>query len=140
MSTKASSEGIRDANRLQVGGMGIPQATIQARGPSRMLVLLVVLIVFLVGCAAILGVEALVRGWRDAAEQEHEKQDGESERLEDPELADEVLTDPDDFDDAFLDLPEAGFATKPERGDVVRTGAEVGHMKSHPFRRTLHAE
>jgi hypothetical protein len=138
MKTKAVSEGIGDADRLQVNGMGIPQATIQARGPSRTLVLLVVLIVFLAGCAAILGVQALVRGWRDAAAQEQEEQAAESEP-EDPELADELFTDPDDLDDAFMDLPEADFATNPERGDGRATGAEVRH-KSHPLRRALHVE
>lgn len=138
MSTKAVSEGIRDADRLQVSGMGLPQATIQARGPSRMLVLVVVLIVILAGCAAILGAQALVRGWRDAAAQEQEQQVGVAEP-EDPAVADDLFSDPDDLDDAFLDLPESEFATNPERGDSQATGAEVRH-KSHPLRRALHVE
>lgn len=136
MKTKAVSEGIADADRLQVNGMGIPQATVQARGPSRLLVLVVMLIVFVAGCAAILGVDALVKGWREAAAQEEELVD-ESEP-EDPELADAVYADPDDLDDAFMDLPEADFATNPER-DGRTVGAEVAH-KSHPFRRALHVE
>jgi hypothetical protein len=139
MNTKALSEGIRDANRLRVSGMGVPEATIQARGASPMVVFLVMVIVFLVGCAAILGVQAVVRGWRHAAEFERETADLESEP-DAPAFADDLFAEPDDLDDAFLDLPEAGAATKPERGDTLPAGAEVRRIKSHPFRRALHAE
>jgi hypothetical protein len=139
MNTKAVSEGITDANRLRVSGMGVPAATIQAKGASPMVVLLVMVVVFLIGCAAILGVQAVVRGWRHAAELEKELEDSESEP-DAPAFADDLFAEPDDLDEVFLDLPAAGVATNPERGDTLPSGAEGRRIKSHPFRRALHAE
>ncbi len=73
LSTKAVGEGIPDASRLQVTGMGAPQATLQTHGPAGTVVILAVIIVFLLGCAGILGVEALARGWRMAATRDEAK-------------------------------------------------------------------
>jgi hypothetical protein len=70
LDSTAALEQVPSANRLQVSGLGTPQVTPEARGPSDAIGLLVITIVFVLGCAGILGVRALVRGWRAASARE----------------------------------------------------------------------
>jgi hypothetical protein len=70
LNSKAALEKIPDADRLDVTGMGAPQATLEAHGPSNVMVLLVFFIVFVLGCTGILSIQALVRGWRSASRSE----------------------------------------------------------------------
>jgi hypothetical protein len=70
LDSKAALQRVPDAARLQVTGLGVPQATTAARGASDVVAIVVVIVVFLLGCLGILGVLALVRGWRAASARE----------------------------------------------------------------------
>lgn len=67
LDSKAALERVPDADRLQVVGLGAPQASTASRGPSDLIAILIMISVFVLGCACILGVVALVRGWRAAS-------------------------------------------------------------------------
>ena len=94
LNSKAALERIPDADRLQVDGLGIPQAGTEVRGPSNLIAVLVFVVVFVLGCAGILSVRALVRGWRAAAvreqlgdEGQHDQPIDDGQRAWDRELA-----------------------------------------------------
>jgi hypothetical protein len=70
LSTKAAAERIPDAQRLQVNGLGVSQAHTVSQGPSKIVAVLAMIVVFVLGCFAILGVVALIRNWRAADERE----------------------------------------------------------------------
>lgn len=84
LDTKAATEKIPEAGRLRITGMGSPQATTESRGPTAPIAILLAIVVFVLGCAAIVGVPMVARSWRAAKSFE----DGERE----PTLA------PDDLD------------------------------------------
>lgn len=75
LNSKAATEQIPDAQRLHVTGLGVPQAETATRGPSSILAVGAVIFVFGLGCAAILGVLALIRGWRAASPPERAQHD-----------------------------------------------------------------
>jgi hypothetical protein len=64
LDSKAAVEDVPNAKRLRVTGLGSAQAGKAARGPGLGTAILVALIVFGLGCAAILVVSAVWRGWR----------------------------------------------------------------------------
>lgn len=70
LDSKAALQRIPDAQRLQLDGLGTPQAYTAARGPTRVYALVATLLVFALGCAGVLGALALVRGWVEAVELE----------------------------------------------------------------------
>ena len=70
LSTKAAAERIPDAQRLQVNGLGVSQAHTVSQGPSKIVAVIAAILVFILGCFAILGVVALIRNWRAADERE----------------------------------------------------------------------
>jgi hypothetical protein len=70
LDSKAAVQRIPDAQRLQVSGLGAPQAQMSARGPKDVFAVAAVIFVFGAGCAGILLVLALVRGWRAASARE----------------------------------------------------------------------
>jgi hypothetical protein len=70
LSTKAAAERIPDAQRLQVNGLGVSQAHTISQGPSKIIAVIAMIVVFFLGCFAILGVVALIRNWRAADERE----------------------------------------------------------------------
>ena len=65
---RAAIEQVPPARRLRVSGLGPAQASAVTRGPSRALAFGVVIFVFGIGCALVLGGLALVRGWRALAQ------------------------------------------------------------------------
>ena len=67
LDSKAVDESISDSRRLRVRALGTAQGHAAARGPSRMMALFLTIVLFLVGCALILAMSALVRGWHTAA-------------------------------------------------------------------------
>jgi capsular polysaccharide biosynthesis protein len=70
LDSKAADEQVDDRRRLRVRGFGGGQASEVKRGPGGMVAVGAGIFVFLMGCAAILIVSALTRGWRVAAASE----------------------------------------------------------------------
>jgi hypothetical protein len=70
LNSKAALQKVPDADRLQVIGLGAPQASTQVKGPSNVLAFIATIFMFVLGCAAILAVTALRRGWQAAAARE----------------------------------------------------------------------
>jgi hypothetical protein len=110
LDSKAALQEIPNADRLQVTSLGAPQATTEVRGPSNVIAIVVVILVFALGCAVILGVLALARGWRDASAREQLGDDGL--------LVDDVATDDLVFDQEEDEEPAPADdrpALRPER-------------------------
>lgn len=72
LSSRAAAEQVSETNRLQVGELGLNQATTQAMGPSNSLAVIVFLLVFMLECGLIIGVPSLRRAWRAAGLRERE--------------------------------------------------------------------
>jgi hypothetical protein len=72
LDSQASQQRVSQADRLVVTGLGAPQAELVVRGPSKVIGFVVFLFVFALGCAGVLGVLALIRGWRAASANERE--------------------------------------------------------------------
>jgi hypothetical protein len=70
LNSKAALQRIPDADRLQVIGLGAPQAADEAKGASGVLALVVAILLFLLGCGGVLAMNALRRGWQAASERE----------------------------------------------------------------------
>jgi len=70
LASKAAEERIPDAQRLQVTSLGIPSGTDSTQGPGLATTVIVMILVFCLGCAGLLGVAAVRRNWRAAAEAE----------------------------------------------------------------------
>ena len=66
LDTTAARQHIDDAERLQVTGLGRPQATVELKGPSTILAIGVAILLFIMGCAAILALATVAGGWRRA--------------------------------------------------------------------------
>jgi hypothetical protein len=104
LDSKAALTQVPDADRLQVTGLGAPQATTQVKGPSNAIAIVVVIFVFALGCGAILGSVALARGWRAAAARE---QLGGDQLLVDDVATDDPLFDFDEDDEQPAPAPAA---------------------------------
>lgn len=76
LDSTATLQRIAQPNRVQLIGLGAPQASTEVRGSSRAIGLVIAILVFVLGCGGILAVVALVRGWRAASARE---QAGEAE-------------------------------------------------------------
>ena len=70
LNSTAALQRIAQPDRLQLIGLGAPQASTEVRGSSRAIGLVIAILVFVVGCGVILAVVALVRGWRAASVRE----------------------------------------------------------------------
>jgi hypothetical protein len=70
LDSKAATQRIPDAERLQVSGLGAPQAGMAARGPKAVFAFFAAIFVFGAGAACIVVFFALVRAWRIAAVRE----------------------------------------------------------------------
>jgi hypothetical protein len=68
LESKAALQSIPEAKRLQVTGLGVPQATDVVRGSHDLLALVAIVVIFLGGCAGILLAFSLARDWREASE------------------------------------------------------------------------
>ena len=75
LDSKAATERIPDAGRMQITEIGAPQVTTQTRGPTALVAILVVLFVFALGCAAIVGFPILARSWRAVEAFEEQERD-----------------------------------------------------------------
>ena len=70
LQTVAGIDRVPDARRVVVRQLGHARSATVSRGPSRLMALGAAILVFAFGCVAILGIFALVSGWRRAAELE----------------------------------------------------------------------
>jgi hypothetical protein len=66
LDSKAAGEQVADRRRLKVSSVGIKPGRVERRGPGLLIGLGAGILAFLFGCATILGVSALSRGWREA--------------------------------------------------------------------------
>ncbi|MEA2155445.1 MAG: hypothetical protein QOE11_1585, partial [Solirubrobacteraceae bacterium] len=66
LDSKAAGEQVADRRRLKVSSVGINPGRVERRGPGLLIGLGAGILAFLFGCATILGVSALSRGWREA--------------------------------------------------------------------------
>lgn len=78
LDTRANDETISDRRRLQVRALGTAQGHPASRGPGKKVGLAVIFFVFLAGCAVILAISALSRGWRAAVAAENAEPDDRS--------------------------------------------------------------
>jgi hypothetical protein len=96
LNTKATDDSVDATRRLQVRSLGTAQGMISERGPASLMAPVVVLLVFLGGCALILVVSALNSRWREAIEAEKglsEPLEGDDDELE-PEEWPEPIEEP----------------------------------------------
>jgi hypothetical protein len=109
LSSKAAVQRVPDAKRLQVDGLGAPQARDVSRGPRRLLALLAAIAVFAAGCAAIVGVSWFAGAWREASGDEQAR----FMAAERPDPRDDVADDGlvDAIDDPHLATASSGQAT-----------------------------
>jgi hypothetical protein len=70
LKTVAGIDKVPDARRVVVRQLGRARAETVSRGPARLMAVAAALFVFGFGCVAILGIVALVSGWRRAADLE----------------------------------------------------------------------
>jgi hypothetical protein len=92
LDTTAASQQVPDADRLQVTGLGAPQAEVSARGPGPAFAIVVMILVFGLGCGLLLLALTVARKWRAASVIELE-----IEEEEDP--TDDALAREDESDD-----------------------------------------
>lgn len=83
LDSKAEAETVSETRRLRVRALGTAQGQVAARGPGRLMALAVAIVVFVVGCAIILVLSALVRGWRTSAALEDDFGDFDAGSLSD---------------------------------------------------------
>jgi hypothetical protein len=112
LDSKAAVQQIPDAQRLQVNGLGAPQAELVTRGPKNLFAVAAVIFVFGLGCAGILAVLALVRGWHAASGWEGSSGVGLLGEDEGVDLLGE-----DEGDDVDLDPPPTEPAAVSANGD-----------------------
>ena len=115
LDSKAARQRIADANRLHVTGLGAPQATVETRGPSATLAIVLAIVIFAFGCVGILAIFALGRSWRAASEREELEDEAAT-----AESALHPVDDPvdDSIDDWFADQPRPALVA-PASGDVT---------------------
>ena len=66
----AGADNVPDARQVVVAELGPARSSVESRGPAQFLGIVAGLFVFLLGCAAIVGVTALASGWRRLAAME----------------------------------------------------------------------
>jgi hypothetical protein len=118
LDSKAAAQRIPDAERLQVSGLGAPQAEMAARGPKAVFAAFAAFFVFGVGAACIIVFFALVRAWRTASAQE-----AATRYYVPDEVWDDVSGDParaparDDWSDDWISPASPALVAVPPPGD-----------------------
>jgi hypothetical protein len=70
LASVASTDKVPDERRITVRQLGPARSELEVRGPGAMIAIIAVLGLFGFGCATILGIQALIGGWRQASELE----------------------------------------------------------------------
>jgi hypothetical protein len=122
LDAKAAEEKVAAASRLRVTGLGEPQVGVEVHGPGMPMALALTIFLFLGGCAAILGLFAVIRAWKTVSAEEQLEEYGSRDRL--------VVVD-DDFGEPGTDEDEPSRST----GDVGRVPPERGSRKGRSRRR-----
>ena len=91
LDSTAARQRVPDADRLQVTGLGAPQADVEVRGPGPVMAILVMLLVFGLGCASLLLALAVARKWRAASESEQLESEAPIDDAVDPDVRDDWL-------------------------------------------------
>jgi hypothetical protein len=132
LDSKAAAQRIPNVQRLQVTSLGVPQARTVARGPKNIFALAAVLFVFGLGCAGILSVSALMRGWRDAAAEEEDDRSDDNQRPGPRAVADPA--------EAAGSTPGDSWLSAPHRPSlVVAQSPEPERIPERPRRRVRSA-
>jgi hypothetical protein len=63
LDSQAEVQSVPEDRRLRVSGLGAAQAGVGVRGPSQMLAVVLTIVIFTIGCAVLLLVQALFRSW-----------------------------------------------------------------------------
>jgi capsular polysaccharide biosynthesis protein len=113
----AGSDRVPEARRVVVRQLGPARFATVSRGPGKIFAVIVAFVVFLLGCAVIVGVSALVRGWRRLADMEDASEEASSGPAE-------VFEDDDRGGWRSRELPsairgEAPEESRPPRVDIV---------------------
>ena len=87
LDSKAAQQQVPDADRLQVTGLGAPQADVEVRGPGPVLAIVVMILVFGLGCGALLLALAVARKWRAVSEIEQLEDEGPIDDAPEPDAA-----------------------------------------------------
>lgn len=119
LDSKAASQAVPNARRLQVGPLGVTEAETTARGPRDLFGAAATLIVFGLGCALILSVLRLKRGWRAAILEERLPATSSGARSNGAGASSQ--------DSAVPDAPAAGAT-----GDTTRDRTRDDDTKSKP--------
>jgi capsular polysaccharide biosynthesis protein len=120
LASVVNDTGVPSSRRLVVEKLGVPGAATQNVGPSRLIAFIVTLIVFVIGCASLVGVSALIRGWREAAalEQAFDAAPDPFGSVSPRAAEDEEEIDDDD-DDEDAGTPRRGFLRRRAAGGLA---------------------
>lgn len=120
LASVVNDTGVPSSRRLVVEKLGAPGAAAQTVGPSRLIAVLVTVVLFALGCAALVGISALIRGWREAAAIE-QAFDASSETFGPvpPVPADEEEEADDEDDDEDAGTPRRGFLRRRAAGGLA---------------------
>jgi hypothetical protein len=119
LDTKAAEQRVPGAKRLQVDGLGPPQARDVTRGPRRLIALIVALVVAIGGCAGIVVGSRIAAAWR---EEQADEQPGEPAGQE-PVAAPQVHSGQNRLDVAGMAPARSG---RFEAGKRAREAARLG--------------
>jgi hypothetical protein len=122
LNTKAAQQRVPGAKRLQVDGLGAPQAADVTRGPRRLIALIAVLVVALGGCAAIVVGSRIEAAWRAEQAGEEPAEPAES-AVREPVAAPKARSGPKRPDDATIAPARSG---RFEAGKRAREAARLG--------------
>jgi hypothetical protein len=122
LDTTAASQQVPDADRLQVTGLGAPQAEVSARGPGPAFAIVVMILVFGLGCGLLLLALTVARKWRAASAIE--------QQLEDEDPTEDALAREDESDDWVTAQPRPTLL-------VPRAAAERSHEREERKAKSL---
>lgn len=144
LDSTAAGESIPDTQRLQITSLGVPQGTTETRGPTKTIGVLVLILVFVLGCGGILAGSALRRRWRAAAEQEQLEAEGSARPTDSLPLPDAYALaggGPKPLDSLVKPTDATGghdpIAAARQPAEIVSAAEEVGERRAPVIRSML---